>query len=506
MSYPKSKGSQPISQVQKDIQDLHQFGYAQELFREMGGFSNFAVSFSIISILTGAVTLYGYGLTMGGPGVMGVGWPLVTVFVLFIAASMAELASAIPTSGALYHWASVLGGSGWGWFTAWFNLIGQFTITAGIDFGAAMFATPLLGMAENWNNFLIVYAVILVTHGLFNHFGIRIVARLNDLSAIYHMVGVTLLVGALVFFGPKHDVSQVFQLGNGSAEYPYWWAFMLALLQAQWTYTGYDASAHITEETVDPRRRAPWGVYLSVAVSAVFGYVMLIAVTSSITDLAGVSAASNPFIAAIEGSLGGAWGRAMLWMVTIAMWFCGLSSVTANSRMIYAFARDGGMPGSKLWATISRKYRTPAAGIWLSVAVAFIFAVYSGAYSVIVSISTIGLYVSYVIPIGLKLYRQSRGEFTQAHFGPWNLGALSVPVNIIALLWGAVILVLFVTPPNLMSGYTFAGVTVALIIYYLAYERTHFKGPTAIGSEDELAKIEAELEKESIYKESNVKS
>ena len=491
-------------QVQEDIKDLHQFGYAQELFREMGGFSNFAVSFSIISILTGAVTLYGYGLTMGGTGVMGIGWPLVTIFVLLISASMAELASAIPTSGALYHWAAVLGGPGWGWFTAWFNLIGQFTITAGIDFGAAMFAAPLLGMAETWTNFLIIYAVILLSHGLLNHYGIRIVARLNDLSAVYHMVGVALLVGALTFFVPKHDINLPFVLGHGTAQFPYWWAFALALLQAQWTYTGYDASAHITEETVDPRRRAPWGIYLSVAVSAVFGYIMLLAVTSSIQDLPGVSAATNPFIAAVEGALGTGWGRAMLWIVTIAMWFCGLSSVTANSRMIYAFARDGGLPKAKTWASISKRFRTPAAATWLSVVVAFLFAVYSGAYSVIVSISTLGLYVSYVLPILLKLIKQARGEWRREHFGPWNLGILSVPVNILALLWGAVVLVLFVAPPNQQAGYTFAGVTVALAIYYMVSVRHWFKGPQGIGSEDELSRIEQEIEKESIYKESTV--
>ena len=106
----------------KDV--LHRFGYAQQLLRDMGGFSNFAISFSIISILTGAVTLYGVGLNAGGPVVMGIGWPLVTFFVLFVAAAMADLASAIPTSGALYHWASFLGGPAWGWLTAWLNLIG----------------------------------------------------------------------------------------------------------------------------------------------------------------------------------------------------------------------------------------------------------------------------------------------------------------------------------------------------------------------------------------------
>jgi len=504
MQQPGKSTPRAHGQVAKDIHDLHQFGYAQELFREMGGFSNFAISFSIISILTGAVTLYGFGINMGGPGVMGFGWPLVTIFVLLIAASMAELSSAIPTSGALYHWASVLGGPGWGWFTAWFNLIGQFTITAGIDFGAAMFAAPLLGMAENWTNFLIVYAVILLMHGLLNHYGIRIVARLNDLSAVYHMVGVAILVIALVFFVPKHDIKLAFLLGKGNATYPYWWAFMLALLQAQWTYTGYDASAHVTEETVDPRKRGPWGVYLSVAVSAIFGYIMLLAVTASIQDLGAVQAASNPYIAAIEGALGTAWGRAMLWMVTIAMWFCGLSSVTANSRMIYAFARDGGMPFASKWATVSKKYRTPVPAIWLSVVIAFLFAVWSGAYPVITSISTVALYVSYILPVGLKLYKHFKGEWKPENFGPWNLGSWSMPINVLAVAWGLVITVLFVVPPQQVAGYTFGGAVVALVIWYVVSVRKWFKGPKAIGTADELARIEAEMEKQSIYKETSV--
>src|SRR5437762_3816063 len=125
--------------IQQDVKDLHQLGYAQELFRSMGGFSNFAISFSIISILTGAVILYDYGLAWGGPGIMGLGWPLVSVFTLIVAAAMAEIASAYPTAGGLYSWASRLGGPGWGWWTAWLNLGGLVAVVAGIDFAAAEF-------------------------------------------------------------------------------------------------------------------------------------------------------------------------------------------------------------------------------------------------------------------------------------------------------------------------------------------------------------------------------
>ena len=278
--------SPPSHDVREDARELAALGYAQELFRTMGGFSNFAISFSIISILTGAVTLYGHGLRMGGPAEMAFGWPLVTLFTLAVVASMAELASSLPTSGAMYHWSSELGGKGWGWFTAWFNIIGQLAAIAGIDYGCALFVTPLIGLDAGPRNLLIVYGVILLSHALINHFGIRLVAWLNDFSVTVHIVGVIVIVGALLIFAPKQPLGFFFARVTSNAEgWPYWWAFVIGLLQAMWTFTGYDASASVSEETVDPRRRAPWGMVMAVAVSSVVGYLLLIALTLSIKDI-----------------------------------------------------------------------------------------------------------------------------------------------------------------------------------------------------------------------------
>src|SRR5215207_404837 len=260
-----------------DARELRALGYAQELFRTMGGFSNFAISFSIISILTGAVTLYEHGLAMGGPAEMAFGWPLVSFFALAVALSMAELASSLPTSGTMYHWASRLGGKGWGWFTAWFNIAGQLSALAAIDYGCALFLTPLLGLPTTPKWLLLVYAAILLSHALINHFGIRLVAWLNDFSVTVHVVGVILIVGALLLFAPKQPVAFFFARITSNAEgWPYWWAFVIGLLQAQWTFTGYDASASVSEETVDPRRRVPWGIVMAVVVSSVVGYLLLI--------------------------------------------------------------------------------------------------------------------------------------------------------------------------------------------------------------------------------------
>jgi Amino acid transporters len=462
-----------------DELELGKLGYAQELFRTMGGFSNFAISFSIISILTGAVTLYGHGLKMGGPAEMAFGWPLVTLFTLAVVCSMAELASALPTSGAMYHWSCRLGGKGWGWFTAWFNIIGQIAAIAGIDYGCALFVTPLIGLKATTQNLLIVYGVILLSHALINHFGIRLVAWLNDFSVTVHIVGVIVIVGALLIFAPKQPASFFFARVTSNEEgWPYWWAFVIGLLQAMWTFTGYDASASVSEETVDPRRRAPWGMVMAVAVSSVVGYLLLIALTLSINNiyvtLNARDASGNSIPAVISilvVALGERAGNLFSALAAMAMWFCGLSAVTWSSRVIWAFARDEGLPASGLWKRVSHTHSTPVYAIWLCVIAAFLGAVYSKAYPVVTSISTIGLYISYVIPVFLHL---RAGKIER---GPWHLGGYSKAINVVAVLWVIFLSVILSLADIINTGASILAVTIALALWYGLRERRRFKGP-----------------------------
>ena len=473
----------PLHDAREDAQELGKLGYAQELFRTMGGFSNFAISFSIISILTGAVTLYGHGLKMGGPAQMSLGWPIVTLFTLAVVMSMAELASALPTSGAMYHWSCQLGGKGWGWFTAWFNIIGQIAAIAGIDYGCALFVTPLLGLEATTQNLLLVYGVILLSHGIINHFGIRLVAWLNDFSVTVHIIGVIVIVGALLLFAPKQPASFFFaRITSNTEGYSYSWAFVIGLLQAMWTYTGYDASASVSEETVDPRRRAPWGMVMAVIVSSIVGYLLLIAVTFSIQDISAVLSAKDaggndvPAVIAILGTaLGARVGSAFSWLAAIAMWFCGLSAVTWSSRVIWAFARDEGMPLSHLWKHVSHKHSTPVYTIWLCVLAAFLAAVYSGAYAVITSISTIGLYISYIIPVVLLVVARNKGQHIER--GPWHLGNYSFFINVIAIVWVIFLSIVLSIPDNNRAGKTLLAVTLLLGLWYGLYERKRFAGP-----------------------------
>ena len=456
--------------MDRDAEQLQRMGYAQQLLRDMGGFANFALSFSVISVLTGAVTLYGDGLRNGGPLQMLLGWPAVTLLTLSIAASLGELASAYPTAGALYHWSSILGGRGAGWLTAWLNTLGQFAITAGIDFGLAKFVGAMFGWEERQDRqaIVLICAAILFTHAALNHLGVRLVARLNDLSAWVHVAGVALLVGALALFAPHQPASFLVQR-HGSG-----YDFAIGLLLACWTFTGYDASAHVSEETHDPSRNAPWGMVLAVLVSGIAGYAMLLAVTLSISDLPAAVAAENPFIFVLRGALGGAAGNALVLVAMAAMWFCGLSSVTSNSRMLFAFARDGGLPFSRALADVSPRFRSPQVAIWTSAAMALAVALWSGTYEVMVALSTLALYASYGLPVLLALRSRERRR------GPWSLGRASRPVNALAVAWVLACMILFVLPPNQLAGYTLAATLGALALYWFLWMRKRFRGPPVL--------------------------
>ena len=207
--------------IQQDVADLHKLGYAQELFRSMGGFSNFAISFSIISILTGAVILYDYGLAWAGKAAVMLGWPLITIFVLAIAASMAEIASAYPTAGGLYYWASRMKNKNWGWWTAWLNLIGQFAIVAGINYAAAGFINATIIERSRrrldftntteiipgiLNGQLVTMGILMLIQLVMNIPGINLVAMLNQVSVWWHIVIVAAVV-VLIFLTGKPDQS-----------------------------------------------------------------------------------------------------------------------------------------------------------------------------------------------------------------------------------------------------------------------------------------------------------
>jgi amino acid transporter len=521
--------------IRQDMRDLHRLGYAQQLYREMGGFSNFAISFSVISILTGAIQLFGYGLQFAGPIINTLGWPVVSLFVLCVAASMAELASAYPTAGGLYFWAHRLGGHRWAWVTAWFNMIGQVTITAGIDYAAAVYLVGALNriagtqVPTDTAATIIAMGLIMLPQMLINICGIRLTAVLNDFSVYWHIGGVVVIAVLLTAFG-RHTQSLAFLLQGVQSVRPgdlaatftvgpltldsvmlhlpgmrelYAGAglglgFVLGLLQAQWTYTGYDASAHVAEETIMARLNSAWGVFLSVAVSAVVGYVMLLILTLHVPDIAAtVDAANAPAVLyVVYSNLPVVGAHAVAIIIGVAMWLCGLSSITSMSRMWFAFARDGGMPGYSVIRRIHPRWRTPVWAIVITCILAVLLTVYAALYSVVVAISTTALYLAYAIPIYLNLRNKvrRRGECTTPATAPWSLGRLGLPLNVIAVLWVGWITLLFSIPPNELAGWSMVLVLIFMALYWWVDARHRFRGPQPTTAA-ELRRIEAQLVK-----------
>ncbi len=475
----------------RDEQDLRHFGYAQELFRSMGGFSNFAISFSIISILTGAVTLYGYGLKMGGPLEMSLGWPLATVFTLLLAASMAELCSAYPTSGAMYHWAAAFGGRAAGWFVASLNIVGLIAALAGINFSAAQFVLPFLGISASYNHVFLMFAFTLAGHGLINHYGVRLVALLNNTSVVIHILGVIAIAGMLFWLAPRQPVSFL-ATGSNSSGYPYGWAFLLGLLQAHWTYTGFDGSAHMAEETHDPRRVAPWGMVIAVGVSGVVGYVLLIAITLAIRSIPAVLTAHDAqgnaipaAIAILETGLGYRFGNTLGAIASMAMWFCGLSCVTSASRAIYSLARDRGTPFAAIMQKVSTRHGTPVAAIWATVIAGLAAMAWTGAVPIVTSLSTVALYLAYIIPVALGLRSRLRGSDWPT-LAQWTLGRWGAALNGIALVYTLFICFVLMLPPNQLAAKTLAGVLAALTLVYVLEVRRKYAIPAWVSEQRQV--------------------
>ncbi|MGZ4300746.1 MAG: amino acid permease [Gaiellaceae bacterium] len=519
----------------EDEKILHKLGYAQELFRAMGGFQNFAISFTIISILAGCLTSYYIAFESGGPIAVTWGWLLIGLFSTIISLAMAEIASSFPTAGGLYYWASKLGSPGWGWATGWFNLIGQIAVTAAIGYGLATFSTVLFDdlfsfekhmndwFGLNYNETVYaLYAVFLLAVCLINVFDVRITAMLNTVSAYWHMVGVAVIVIVLIVV-PKHHQSASYVFGGqanatgyggnatGFHHAAFWLVFGLGLLMAQYTITGFDASAHMAEETHRASRMAAVGMYMSVVVSVIFGFVLLVAVTFAIPP-AGTAGVLDNIGAAVpwiwKTAMSENWSDALLAICVVAQFFCLTASTTSASRMMFAFSRDGAVPGHPLWRRVS-KHRVPVYAVFAIGVMSGLLMVpaiwnYLVGYAAGTAIAVIGLYIAFVLPVFLRLRLGDKFEH-----GAWSLGKHYKWIDTIALIWVAIITVLFSLPlfydglpwsPNFswtLTNYTvlwFAGIGLCFGGWWVLSAHKWFKGPVRMGTEEELEQLEAKQE------------
>lgn len=475
--------------IAEDEKTLQRLGYTQELLRRMSGFSNFAISLSIICILAGGITSFHLGFCSVGGAAIGIGWPLVGLFSLAVAASMAQIASAFPTAGGLYHWASILGGKGWGWATAWFNLLGLITVLAAINVGTYRFLGGALDFPTNDETMqLLIVGAITFTQALFNHLGIRVTTWLIDFSGYWILLVSVILTAALLVCAPGFDLSRLVTFTNYSGlpagEEVVWpqtgnllWLFALGFLLPAYTITGFDASAHTSEETIGASAKVPRGILNSVLISGLFGWVMLSAIVLAMPDLdEAARQGGNAFYWTMDKTLP-RWLAVCLYCgIGVAQYLCGLATVTSASRMSYAFARDGGLPFSAAVRYVSPRFRVPPVSVWLVAVASVLFTVQTQVYSTITTACTLFLYISYSVPIALGLWAYQR---SWQQMGPWDIGWWFRPLAVVSVLGCLILIAIGMAPPNEKAVWILSGSAVLLAVGWI-WERQRFVGPPHI--------------------------
>ncbi|CAO3632271.1 unnamed protein product [Mucor fragilis] len=483
---------------------LQQLGYKQDLNRSISAFSNFAIAFSCCSVLSGLTPMWGDAMIDAGS--MGViwGWLITAVFTMLVALSLAEICSAYPTTGGLYFWVSRLATADWVplacWVTGWCNWIGLCFGISSVDLGLSQFIAGVVSVWDPEGEPLSVYAQygifvgILIIHGIINSVAVSWNGVMNQGAFFANMLGIGFIViVGLALTKPLASGDFVFtQFYNGSGFGSNGFAFLLVILQSQYTLSGYDSAAHMSEETKNSQSGSPFGILVSVAANGISGLVFLIAISFMVTDfdrqIVSENAIQPQMVQVFYDGVGPAWTMVFLIFVMISIFFCGSALLLGSSRMVYAFARDGAMPFSKQLHTLNKKTQSPVNAVWMNVLVAgivgILYMINSTAYEAIVSVNTIGSQMSYLVPILLRI-TTSRTKFVP---GPFSLGKFSIICGVISSCWLIFTCALFIcpteapiTPDNMNYAIVpFAAIMICSMTYFYFWGRKWFTGPVRV--------------------------
>ncbi|CAN5557090.1 amino acid permease [soil metagenome] len=498
-----------------DEKHLASLGYTQELHRSWSGFSNFAISFSIISILAGCFTSFGLGWNNGGPAAIAWGWPIIGACILVIGLCMSELVSAFPTSGGIYWWAARLGGPKAGFYTGWLNLVGLIAILASVAYGSATFLDLTLGtFSDSWlagyslTRTFIMFLVILVVVATINIFSSHLLAVINNISVWWHVIGAAGVIVILWLIPEQHaSFSTVFATTvnntgffGGSTSGITFLLFVLPMsaILTQYTITGYDASAHLSEETKSAADGAAKGIWRSIFYSVIGGWILLLTFLFAVQDVDGVTAGGGAVATIFTQAMDSKWVAVVLLISTAGQLFCATACQTSASRMLFAFSRDRAVPGHQLWSKLTAK-KVPANAVMVTAVIAAIITLpalvevdINGApvpiaFFAVVSIGVVGLYLCFAVPI---YYRWKAGDSFPV--GKWNLRGhhkWMAPVALIEIIVTSIIAMFptsiggapwdpsfewkYVNYTPLLVG----GVLILLWIYWHASVKKWFTGP-----------------------------
>ncbi|KAJ9496995.1 hypothetical protein LTR99_003741 [Exophiala xenobiotica] len=478
---------------------LAKLGYVSELPRNLSMMSILGLSFAIMAVPFGLSTTLYITLTDGQSVTILYGWLFVSLISLAIAASLAEICSVYPTAGGVYYWSAMLSTKKYApmvsYIDGWLTLIGNWTVTLSINFSGGQLVLSAITLWKEdfvpnaYQTVLMFWAVMLLCM-LVNIFAAKYLDLINKICIYWTAASVLIImITLLTMADTKRSGAFVFSHFDASASgWPSGWAFFVGLLQAAYTLTGYGMVASMCEEVQQPHREVPKAMVLSVAAAGITGVIYLIPilfVLPNVQTLLGV-ANGQPIgllFKTVTGSAGGGFG--LLFLILGILFFAGTGALTAASRCTYAFARDGAIPGSRIWSRVNPRFDIPLWGLVLSTVVDCLLGlIYFGstaAFNAFTGVATICLSTSYGIPI---LVNVIRGRKATKH-ATFSLGKFGFVINIATVCWIALAIILFcmpvaipVTPTSMnYASVVFAGFSAIAIFWYFISARKSFTGP-----------------------------
>ena len=485
-----------------DSNELAGFGYKQELDRSLGSFSSFAAGFSYISILTGVFELFGFGFNNAGPAVW---WSWLVVFggQMCVALCFAELAGQFPLAGSVYQWSKRIGTDFTSWMTGWILIIGSIVTVAAVAVAwqvvlpqvttklqfvgtaadAGTYSTP-----NGAKNALILGAILVIFATLINMLGVKVMATINNIGVIAELIGSTILVILLIFHFSRGPGVVFHSLGTGAGHsWGYFGAFLIGGIMSAYVMYGFDTAGTLAEETNDPRRAAPPAIIRALITAAIIGGLLILFAVMDVKNIhdKNIGLLGLPYI--IKQAVGNTAGNVFLVDSALAITVCTLAVCTACIRMLFSMARDGRLPAGSALARVSGRARVPIIPALFvgacSLALLAINLANQSAFLTLTSVAIIMFYLPYLAVTGAMLRKRMRGEWPRPEHGPYfNLGRWGLLVNVIAVVYGAVIAFEIAWPRAAVYGtkwyfrfgaYEFIGASfiIGCLYYFLVQKR-----------------------------------
>jgi amino acid transporter len=471
----------------QDDQNLASFGYKEELKRSVGGFSSFALAFSMISVITTVFTLFAQPFqTVGGAAIWL--WIPVIVGVLLLALVYGHLVVRMPITGYAYQWASRLVGVRYGWFAGYNAFLCQFIGSASIAVALASVFAPDFWPHPTQADLILVASIAVAAAVIINIVSISLTAKINNVGAIVELCGVVVLVAGLgiglLFFKHVQGPSVLFQVGSSIHSPVGITAVATALLLPVWTIGGWEGSADLAEETHDPRKAAPRSMLRAVSISGAAGFLLYAVFAMAIRGDIGKtvnSTSSNPMVEIVDSHFGIVGADIVQVVAFIAMFSCLLANVTVAARTSYALSRDNMLPFSRLLSTVGRRTKTPIYSLvfvgLVAIGVNFLS---SGIATEVTGMVSVILYVTYGATLVAALIGAVRNRIPSAPDRYFNLGRWLKPLCIIGIAWSLVIIACMTLPvaSHTVAYYTL-GFEAAALLWYLVALRRRLRAGTA---------------------------